>query len=455
MQRMNRILDANTRHHSNIIYSFKHAHQGKQLFFSMLGSEASPEHVKLFWHVGAKKESWRAFRFSIYELTGREREDLHQHAEELTTEKLTHYGILQEIANDVEAPEYLELGKPNLPSKELNPFRQTRNKVRPTCLFFDSKSPRKETRYQYRTKVAVSFGQDNAQGATIDFSKHGLNVALRNPLTIKAEDMCDVSFSELQMHDKKLALTNVPYKVIRVADKGKHLQLAIEENSHTVKTIAFLNRLIEYNQKKLVPIKEILPSDALLNGIHDVLLDKLVCSPVFVDNRNGGLRPTTIGVSYPLDPYLGFLAKLGHEQRVSLEPIFKGRSNSLLSSPMKHVEGAEPQYHEVYIAVVKYNDRIRSFETELSSDFYSNNDRITFIQKSLLMGEFYAVRVSGVPVFDPNTQLMGEDIRELATISSHQARNLEKELSSIAGYSELVDVTEEVLLRLGIDSDAQ
>ena len=122
---------------------------------------------------------------------------------------------------------------------------------------------------------------------------------------------------------------------------------------------------------------------------------------------------------------------------------------------MKHVEGAEPQYHEVYIAVVKYNDRIRSFETELSSDFYSNNDRITFIQKSLLMGEFYAVRVSGVPVFDPNTQLMGEDIRELATISSHQARNLEKELSSIAGYSELVDVTEEVLLRLGIDSDAQ
>ncbi len=121
---------------------------------------------------------------------------------------------------------------------------------------------------------------------------------------------------------------------------------------------------------------------------------------------------------------------------------------------MKHVQGAEPQYHEVYIAVVKFNERIRSFETELSSDFYSNNDRITFIQKSLLMGEFYAVRVSGVPVFDPNAQLMREDIEELLTVSAHQARNLEKELAAIVGYSEFVDVTDEVLLRLGIDSDA-
>ncbi len=92
-QRMNRIFDSNSREHSNVIYSFKHAHQGKQLFFSMLGSEASPEHLKLFWNVGAKKESWRAFRFSIYELTDREREDLSQHSDELTltTESLTHY----------------------------------------------------------------------------------------------------------------------------------------------------------------------------------------------------------------------------------------------------------------------------------------------------------------------------------------------------------------------------
>ncbi|MCL9781440.1 PilZ domain-containing protein [Vibrio sp. S4M6] len=455
-QRMNRILNSSSRQHTNTVYSFKHAHQRKQLFFSMLGSEASPEHLKLFWHVGAKKPTWRAFKFSLYELTDREKEALQEHAEELilTTEKLTHYGILQEIANSNEGPEYLEADKPKLASKELNPFRQVRSsKTRPTCIYFDSQSPRKEIRYHYRTKIAIKFGQKAIPGASIDFSKHGLNVMLSEPLEIKAEEMCDVSFSELQMHDKKLALSNIPYQVIRVSDKGRRLQLVIEENSHTTKTIAFLNRLIEYNQNKLIPIKEVLPTDTLLNGIHDILLDKLVCSPVFIDNRHTGLRPTVIGVSYPLEPYLTFLGKLGHEQRLSLEPIFKGRSNSLLAAPMKHVEGAEPQYHEVYISVVKFNDRVRSFETELSNDFYSNNDRVTFIQKALLMGDFYAIRVSGVPVFDPRAQLVPEDIRELAEVSSHQARNLEKELSAIVGYSELVDVTQEVLLRLGIDSD--
>ncbi|QSA18696.1 hypothetical protein JV197_10710, partial [Vibrio furnissii] len=64
------------------------------------------------------------------------------------------------------------------------------------------------------------------------------------------------------------------------------------------------------------------------------------------------------------------------------------------------------------------------------------------------MGEIYVLRVSGVPVFDPITTLMRSDLNELAQISMPHAKALEKELSAIIGFGEIIDITEEVLIRL-------
>ncbi|QSA20077.1 hypothetical protein JV197_10700, partial [Vibrio furnissii] len=58
---------------NNVLYSFKHDHQGKTLFFSMMMPEASREQRKLFWHIGARKNSWKAFRLSVFELSEEER----------------------------------------------------------------------------------------------------------------------------------------------------------------------------------------------------------------------------------------------------------------------------------------------------------------------------------------------------------------------------------------------
>jgi len=44
------------------------------------------------------------------------------------------------------------------------------------------------------------------------------------------------------------------------------------------------------------------------------------------------------------------------------------------------------------------------------------------------------------------------DIDELAQISLHQAKNLEKEIGAIVGYGEIIDITEEVLIRLELTS---
>lgn len=439
----------------NVLYSFKYEHQDKTLFFSMMMPEASPEQHQLFWHIGAKQNSWKVFQLSMFELSEQERQTLSLHATELGnhSSQLTHCGILQEIANVDSAKDYLLVEKTSIPTSELNAFRHPRQiTTQPLGIYFDTESRRKEPRYRFRTPIQLkNQEQVLAEGFTVDLSKRGLSILLDKPVALNAGDKVQINYYELKMYDKKLPLDALPYQVIRIDPKGQRLQLMIEENSSTIKSIAFFNTLIEHNQDKLLPQKEQLPSQALLEELHNILLDKMVSSPIFVEKVGANLRPRVIGVNYPLQPYLFLLAKLGEGKAFSLDPIFKGHTNTLLASPMRRIHKAEPQYNEVYIAVVKFADRIQSIESRLLSEFTSLKERIEFIQDGQQMGALYVLRICGVPVFEPITTTLLNTINELALFSMNHAKALEKEIGSIVGYGELVDITEEVLTRLDIN----
>ena len=142
------------------------------------------------------------------------------------------------------------------------------------------------------------------------------------------------------------------------------------------------------------------------------------------------------------------LAKLGQEENFSLEPIYKGHTNTLLAQPMRRIDGAQPKFQEVYLSISQFGTRIQSYESKLVSEFDSLKERVAFIKNAQSMGEFYALRVCSAPVFDPMSALLQEDLKELAPISMHQARSLEKEINGIMGYGEITDITEEVLIRL-------
>ncbi|MDW6093694.1 PilZ domain-containing protein [Vibrio rhizosphaerae] len=455
-QRMSLLAKQGVRESSNTLYTFKHDYQGKCLFFSMMKSEATPELRKLFWHIGAKKESWRAFRISMFELSAEERESLATESPEMnkSLSSLTHCGILQEIGNPETASDYLFVDKPKIPSSELNIFRHPR-KVNgyPISIFFDARSQRKEPRYRLNSPVTIQTEQgDFISGKTVDLSKRGVYITLETPVLLKVGDQVNVDFIELKLYNKKLPLGQVPYQVARITPNGQRIQLSIQEDSQTIKIIRFFNRLIESNLDKLIENNEVRPSLTLLEGLHHILLDKIVCSPIFVERQGAYLKTTAIGVSRTLSPYQVLLAKLGHaEGYMSLDPIFKGHSNTLLAQPMKHVDGAKPYYFDIYFSVRKFGNRIQSIETRLLSDFTTAQERISFIQDSLVMGDIYILRYCAIAVFHPVATLLRSDLDELSLISIHHAKSIEKSIASIVGYGEFFDITEEVLLRLEIN----
>ncbi len=450
-ERMEQFTKPGVRGSNSVLYSFKHLHADKELFFSMMIPEANRDLRQLFWHVGARKESWKVFRVSVFELSGEERELFHDLPQEsmALTEGLTHFAMLQEISDVRSAKDYLLTEKPRLKSSELNRFRHKRNCSHvPISLYFDAQNRRKEPRYQFRSPLFLTAEGQQASGVTLDISKHGLYIALSSPIELKAGDLCSVNFSELQLYDKSLPLDKVPYKVIRISPGGKRVQLVIDDNVKTLKTMAFFGKLIEHNQSKLIAKQETLPSHEMLENLHNILLDKMVSTPLFVEKKGNSLKPKVIGVKYPLPSYLGLFAKLGHNNRFSLDTVYKGRTTTLLAAPMKRIDGAGTQAQELYISAIKFGTRLQTLEIKLCSDFESLKERIDFIKKCQNMGEFHAIRICSSPIFDPITALLRKDLEELSNISMHQARNLEKEICTIVGYSEYVDVTEEVLIRL-------
>ena len=451
-QRMNLLAKPGVKGTSNVLYSFTHEHKNKTLFYSMMLPEATREQRQLFWHIGGKRKSWKAFKFSVFELSETERQALAKHSDMLaqSSAQLTHCAILQEIGNHESAADYLLSEKPRIPSSALNSFRHPRAVVgNIQSIYFDSQTRRKEPRYQFKSPLQITSQEGTAaNGHTLDISKRGLSITLEHPMILKINDPVIVNFNELQLYDKNLPLSTVPYHVIRVSPNGRNVQLVIAENAKTMRTIAFLNGLIDQNQSKLIKKREILPTNSLLESLHNILLSKMVSTPIFIDKPSSTLRCKIIGVNFPLNKHLTLLAKLGHNQKFSLEPIFKGHTNSLLAEPLKRIEGAEPKHHDVYIAAVKFGDKIQSVHTKLVKDFASAKERILFIKKAQHLGDVYVLRVTTARIFNPLTTLFQSDLEELARISMHQAKKLENEITAFIGYGEIEDITDEVLIRM-------
>jgi hypothetical protein len=296
--------------------------------------------------------------------------------------------------------------------------------------------------------VATTQSGIKLPGSTVDLSKHGASVQLDEPLNITPGSVIALDYLELKRYNQRIPLNQVPYEIVRFSADRKTIHLKIVESGKTVKTIAFFRGIIETNQEKMPVQEELLPSSALLEALHNVLLGKMVSTPVYVDKRGSSVKCRSVGVNFPLPGYLQFFERIGHEQKLALEPIFKGRSNSLLAEPLKRKPGAKPFTFELYIGVLKLGDRIQTIHTKLREEFESTQQRIKFMKDALNMGELYILRITTGPIYDALTTLMKEDINELLSLSLGHARNLENEMTAIIGYCELVDITEEVLIRL-------
>ncbi|WP_311568659.1 PilZ domain-containing protein [Photobacterium arenosum] len=444
---------------STLIYSFTHQHEGKTYFYSAALPEMSVEERQLFWQIGATRESWRVVRLTLYPISQDDKIQLQEIAPELleTLSSLTHIGVLQNLTNKDGQHDYRLTEKPALPSKYLHTFRHPRNPVSGSrAIYFDPKPQRSESRFLFRTPVSLS--QPTAadkeasilSGTSIDVSTRGLNIRLTEPLDAKRGDVLKVTFDELLKMAKDAPLKRIPYQVVRLSPDRRNVQLETGRGDDATRSEHFLRRLIKHNEERLPVSEEIMPAGPLLQAMHQMLLTRLNCLPFFCEKIDNQVKVRALGANQPL-PALGkLMMELGDGKQINLAPIFQNRVKALLSEPMRPITVSEPYVHEMYLAVLPQPLGQPKVLSKLFSDFPTGDTRRRFAQQAREQGHFLAVRITTVPMLDPTTALISRELAELSRLAMHRARALENEFTSLMGFGEFYDVTDEVLLRLGL-----
>ncbi|PSW05059.1 PilZ domain-containing protein [Photobacterium rosenbergii] len=439
---------------STLLYSFSHEHDGKTFFYSAALPEMNAEQRRLFWHIGAQRDSWRVMRLSLQPIDQEDIESLKSIAPDMVDKlsSLTHVGVLQDLTNKEAQQDYRLSIKPQLPSKTLQAFRHPRNPVASAkAVYFDPRPQRKEDRYLFDTSIVLN--TDNSSpvtGQSIDFSTRGLNIKLSAPVALSRGDQVLVSFPGLQKSNKNAPLNQVPYSVVRVSPDYRNIQLTTGSGTLAAQSEHFLRKLILHNENKLVMAEEKLPQGELLLAMHQMLLTRLKTVPYFAEKVDHKIRLKAVGCNFPPPPQIKLFSQLADGQECSLEPLFRNRIKQMLAETMRPVEINQPYIHELYLAIEQKSGQTPRVEAKLLGEFRTIEERIAYIKQAKSTGSFMALRLTAAPVLSPMTALIGKELGDLARLVLHRARALEQELNSVIGSGEIQDVTDEVLIRLEI-----
>ena len=454
--RINNLELSGISHTSTLIYSFFHEHQGQRYFYSAALPEMTRQQRLLFWQIGAKRESWRVMRLTIYPLAQNDMQALAQLTPEMMPycQDLSHIGTLQDLTHAEVQSDYLCGVTSTLPPSELNQFRHLRNPIsQAEAIHFDPKPLRSEDRFRYKTVITLQQDLTTIGGVSIDFSSRGLNINLDQPLRCKQGDTVFIEFTHLARSTKNDILKKMPYQIIRTSPSGKNIQLTTIENEDGLLGGQFLRTLIESNLEKLALCKEPQPSPAMLLTMHQMLLTRLHSLPYFAEKIDHKIKVKAVGSNFPLSPLASMLRQLSDNNRLDLDVIFRQRVKQMLADPMRprNKQQQQPPFiHELYLAVEYYDKQIHKMDTKLRSDFEDLAAQRQYIQQARQHGDLFALRITALPLLNPLTALIGEKLSKLARLTLHRARALEMEFTSLMGCGEIFDITDEVLIRLEI-----
>ena len=79
----------------------------------------------------------------------------------------------------------------------------------------------------------------------------------------------------------------------------------------------------------------------------------------------------------------------------------------------------------------------------------------TFVEAAKNKSDFFALRINLSRYGNPSFNSITKELHYISDYAPHKAQQLEKELFSLMGIGELIDITEEMLVRLAIDAPAE
>lgn len=477
-----RELSANTRQgKTTLLYCFSHLAAGRVNYFVATNDELDACGLKeLFFTVGSHRDSWRVFSLTIHSLCLEDAEKTLGLPEDILKqlglnrpmdrqtraqlEKLKGVVMMFDITSRMGSHAYKSLyNKPSQDANQLKQFQISHCTPPLTEESFEFRHTRSEARYLYRTPVTVRMTQRAATGTTVNISVKGLQIQLSKSLPVAEGDQLMVSLPKLQELDGKIKLTDIPYRVVGMNQSQSLLSLKVHGETVHPSVIPFMKQLLKLNGHKLKQAAEQICLPEYVTGLRNMLVSNLPHPAVYISRQDKRMVLTHVATGHDESGILSLLQQL-HQQTglmqdngVNLTALLKGdRFNQLLLRPLRVLqEGQAGCYGELLLSATRdEEDKITKVDCLYLMDTTDPEQARSFVQAALNKSDFFALRISLSRYGDPSFTSINKELHYISDYAAHKAQKLEQELYSLIGVGELVDITDEILIRLAITQPA-
>ncbi|MCK5648321.1 MAG: PilZ domain-containing protein [Gammaproteobacteria bacterium] len=313
----------------------------------------------------------------------------------------------------------------------------------PDIVLFNIEHHRYDPRYQYEMDVTVKFNNRIYSATTIDFSRAGLGMVIRQEVDITKDSSIEITFSSLMIKGITTQLKDIPHRVMIARKRNDGLFLGVIRNtSHCHQTInQFFSNLVKRNKSKLhLCVKDKI--DTVNTTFYEAFVtENIQTIPIVITRdrnkqhyiREIGLTETPCGLAEKL-----YIGGHGYDFRFLTTEL---RLNEFHQRAVKASDKNSQSF--MLFLLIEENEFGRKSIFSITDFELIQQEQLDVLINFILKNNGVCINVKFMNdlVFDKLYRNMTID--KVEKLNKSSAKLLAQEYKEIIGFAEMIDLTDE------------
>jgi hypothetical protein len=282
-------------------------------------------------------------------------------------------------------------------------------------------------------------------------------IAMEEEFPARKGALVKVTLPGLQSMTSKYSLDRLNYQVVNITENGTHLHLRVLENKdkdtkpHHGRL--FFNDLIRQNRDVLeAKITEDTSNHS--KALRNIFAANIFNMALFCAKDGYNLKHDVM-VCGDVPNKIWPLFTHGELERneFNILPLF-GAENvhaNWLTRQMRDLKSGEPPLqHEVYIGFDPHQEGTDAFMVKADIDFKNAEQKISYVRDIINAPgrQFFAIKLFFVKVGKPDPDNITAELNYIKVYAPHKAQSLQNHVWQIMSFVDIIDITDEVKVRL-------
>ncbi len=313
---------------------------------------------------------------------------------------------------------------------------------KPDVIHFGIGHKRYDPRYQYEMNVSVRYNNQTWSAKTLDFSRSGLGLLIKQVVDIEEGSDIEITFSSLMIKGISTQLKDIPHKVMiaRRTEEGLFLGVIRNNSACHPEINRFFTRLVNRNKQKLeLCIKD--KVDYVSTILYEAFVNENIQTiPIVITrDRNNHHYIRDIGLNEPPCPLADKLYIKGHgyDFRFLTTPL---RLNQLHERAIRASAKNNQSFMLYFFKGVNENGTESIFSV---TDFeLIRDEQLETVVKIVLQNQGACVRVQFINNLLIDKLYQNMTIDKVESLNKASAHILTQEYKEIIGFAEMLDLTD-------------